>query len=229
VTRVGRGYNSDMPHKNLLPESVSRYVNEVAVVETPVQRRLREHTRANVEHAGMQVSPDQGKLLTLLAKLVNARLAIEVGTYTGYSAICIASALPDDGKLICCDVSDAYTRHAHAFWADAGVANKIDLRIAPAANTLALLISAYAGQVDLAFVDADKSGYPAYYDLCLQLLRPGGAIVLDNMLRGGAVVDDDRDADTQTLRDLTLRIRDDARVDATLLTVGDGFVVARKR
>jgi len=217
-----------MPHKSLLPENVSQYVNEVALTETDVQKRLRERTKS-VPSGGMQVSIDQGRLLTLLAKIVGAKFAVEVGTFTGYSALCVASALPADGKMICCDVSDEWTRIGKPFWADAGVAGKIDLRIAPAIDTLNTLIKTEAGQVDFVFIDADKEGYPAYYDACLTLLRPGGVMVLDNMLRGGRIADPDADRDTVILRDLTLQIRDDARVDMSLLTVGDGFVVVRKR
>lgn len=217
-----------MPHKSLLPETVSHYVNQLVLTETDVQKRLRERTRT-VPHGGMQVSIDQGRLLSLLVKMIGAKRAVEVGTFTGYSALCIASSLPADGKLTCCDVSDEWTSVGKPFWAEAGVAGRIDLRIAPAIDTLKTLIQSEAGKVDFVFIDADKAAYPAYYDACLQLLRPGGVMVLDNMLRGGRIADADADPDTVILRDLTLRIRDDARVDMSLLTVGDGFVVVRKR
>lgn len=217
-----------MPHKSLLPEDVSQYVNEVASAETDVMKRLRART-ASLPNAGMQVSIDQGRVLALLARLTNARLAIEVGTFTGYSALCVASVLPADGKLICCDVSDEWTSIGKPFWQEAGVAGKIDLRIAPALQTLDKLIPEYAGKVDFIFIDADKSAYPDYYERALTLLRPGGAVAMDNMLRHGEVAREPRSKDTETLRQLTIRVRDDSRVDAALLTVGDGFVVACKR
>lgn len=217
-----------MPHKSLLPEDVSTYVNEVASVETDVMKRLRART-ASLPQGGMQVSIDQGRVLALLAKLTSAKLAIEVGTFTGYSALCVASALPADGKLICCDVSDEWTSIGKPFWAEAGVAGKIDLRIAPALQTLDGLIPSYAGKIDFIFIDADKSAYPDYYERALTLLRPGGAVAMDNMLRHGEVAREPRSRDTEILRQLTVRVRDDRRVDAALLTVGDGFVVACKR
>lgn len=219
-----------MPRRSLLPEAVERYVETVATRESDVQRRLREET-ARLPHAGMQVGPDQAALLALLVRLVGARRAIEVGTFTGMSALAVASALPADGRLVCCDVSEPWTAVARRYWAEAGVADRIDLRLAPAAETLAsLLREGAAGSFDLAFIDADKTSYDGYYEACLALLRPGGLVALDNTLWGGSVADPDaRDADTVALRALNLKVRDDARVDAVLLTVGDGVTLARKR
>ncbi|HEX7125445.1 MAG TPA: class I SAM-dependent methyltransferase [Thermodesulfobacteriota bacterium] len=219
-----------MPPRSLLPEPVDRYVNETITREPEVARRLRAETSALPE-AGMQIGPDQAALLGLLARLVGARRALEVGTFTGMSALAVASALPPDGRLVCCDVSETWTRIARRYWTEAGVADRIDLRLGPARATLeAMLRSGEAGTYDFAFIDADKTGYDAYYEACLALLRPGGLVLVDNVLWSGAVADPaDQDADTAAIRALNLKIRDDARVDAVLLTVGDGLTIARKR
>lgn len=218
-----------MAHKTLIDQKVASYVNEVVHAEPDVLARLRKRTR-ELREGGMQISPDQGRFLSIVVKMIGAKYAIEVGTFTGYSAICIAQALPADGKLVCCDVSEDWTGIAREYWADAGVGSRIELKIAPAVESLDRLISLKdAGKFDFAFIDADKAGYNAYYERCLTLLRPGGVIVLDNMLRGGRINDPDADRDTQSLRALTLNIRDDARVDCSLLTIGDGFLVVRKR
>jgi predicted O-methyltransferase YrrM len=169
-------------------------------------------------------------LLGLLARISGAKRAIEVGTFTGYGSLAIASALPADGKLICCDISEEWTAIGKRYWERAGVAARIDLRLAPARETLATLAASEAGRFDFAFIDADKGGYDAYYEACLTLMRRGGVIALDNMLWYGAVADSSvRDADTLALRALNEKIRDDDRVDACLLSVGDGVMVARKR
>jgi len=182
-------------------------------------------------HAGMQIGADQGALLALLVRLVSARRAIEIGTFTGYSALAVASALPADGKLVCCDVSDEWTSVARRYWREAGVAERIELRLAPATETLADLLKRDGGETfDMAFIDADKSNYDAYYESCLKLVRRGGVIALDNMLWSGKVADPDvHDEDTDALRALNAKISDDRRVDACLLTVGDGVMLARKR
>ena len=216
--------------RSLLPEAVERYVALEIAHETPVQKRLRAET-APLPLAGMQIGADQGALLALLAKLVGARRAIEIGTFTGYSALAVASALPADGKLICCDVSEEWTAIARRYWREAGVADKIDLKLAPANDTLAALLRAGGAETfDFAFIDADKTNYDAYYEACLKLLRPNGAIALDNMLWSGKVADRSvHDDDTDALRALNAKISDDRRVDACLLTVGDGVMLARKR
>jgi len=216
--------------RSLLPADVEDYVAKQITVETEVQRRLRAETQ-KLPNGGMQISADQGALLALLVRSISARRAIEIGTFTGYSALCVAAALPGDGKLVCCDVSKQWTDVARRYWAKAGIAQKIDLRLAPAIETLRdLLQEPGAGSFDFAFIDADKSGYDAYYETCLQLIRSGGLIAFDNMLWGGEVaVPTVHDTDTDALRALNLKIRDDARVDACLLTVGDGIMLARKR
>lgn len=212
-------------------EVVERFVCEVMSPEPEVARRLRRETATLGPDAGMQIGPDQARLLGLLARLVGARRAIEVGTFTGMSALAVASALPADGRLVCCDVSEEWTAIARRAWAAAGVAGRIDLRLAPAAETLAALRRAgEEGTYDLAFIDADKESYAAYYEACLALLRPGGLIAVDNALWGGRVCDPaERDADTAAIRALNLFVRDDPRVEQVLLTVGDGVLLALKR
>ena len=179
----------------------------------------------------MQISADQGALFSLLVRTLNAKRAIEIGTFTGYSALAVASALPADGKLICCDINDEWTRIGQRYWHEAGVSARIDLRLGPALATLdALLRDPGANAFDFAFIDADKPNYDAYYEACLKLVRAGGLIALDNMLWGGKVaLPDAHDEDTEALRALNAKIRDDKRVDACLLTVGDGVMLARKR
>jgi caffeoyl-CoA O-methyltransferase len=179
----------------------------------------------------MQIGADQGALLAMLVRSMGARRAIEIGTFTGYSALAVASALAPDGKLVCCDISEEWTSVARRYWQEAGVANRIELKLAPATETLTALIrDGGAGTFDFAFIDADKTNYDAYYESCLKLLRIGGLIALDNMLWSGRVADPQvHDADTDALRALNAKIRDDARVDACLLTVGDGVMLAQKR
>jgi predicted O-methyltransferase YrrM len=216
--------------RSLLPEYVERYVSDEMPVQSEVALRLRRET-STLPLAIMQIGADQGAFLALLVRAIGARRAIEIGTFTGYSALMIASALPPDGLLICCDVNDEWTRIARRYWHEAGLSSRIDLRLAPALDTLdALIRNNGAGTFDFAFIDADKSTYPAYYEACLTLLRSGGVAALDNMLQDGAVADPDvHDAHTDTLRALNAKIREDARVDACLLSIGDGVMVARKR
>jgi predicted O-methyltransferase YrrM len=179
----------------------------------------------------MQIGADQGVLLAFLIRLLGARRAVEVGTFTGYSALAVAGALPADGRLVCCDISEEWTTIARRYWAEAGLADRIELRLAPAGDTLAHLLQRDgAGSYDFAFIDADKTGYDAYYEACLELVRVGGLIAIDNVLWSGTVADPaDQRPDTVALRALTAKIRDDARVDACLLSVGDGVMLARKR
>lgn len=214
----------------VMSEAVEPYVNTVIHRETPVQQRLRAETEALPE-AGMQIGPDQGAFLALLVRLIGGKRTLEIGTFTGYSALAVASALPADGKLIACDVSEAWTAIAKRYWAEAGVANRIDLRIAPAKDTLgALLKDGGADSFDFAFIDADKPGYDAYYEACLKLVRRGGLIAIDNVLWSGKVADpENHEADTEALRKLNLKIRDDARVDACLVTIGDGVMLVRRK
>jgi predicted O-methyltransferase YrrM len=217
-------------HRSLLPPQLDDYVRSVGARETPVQRRLREATAA-LPQAGMQIGPDQATFLALLVTLVGARRALEIGTFTGYSALAVAQALPPDGTLVCCDVSREWTAIGRPFWAEAGVGSRIDLRIAPAQETLRDLVRTPGpGSFDFAFIDADKGGYDGYYEQTLVLLRPGGVVAIDNTLWSGTVADPgNRDADTQALRALNAKIHDDARVDACLLSIGEGVTLARKR
>jgi len=221
-----------MGARSLLPDDVERYVGETISRETPLQKRLRAETAKLPDNwSTMQIGPDQGAFLALLVRLIGAKRTIEIGTFTGYSALAVAQALPKDGKVIACDVSEEWTGIARRYWREAGLADLIELRLGPAVDTLkSLLAAGGAGSFDFAFIDADKSGYDAYYELCLELLRPNGLIAADNVLWSGAVVNaKKRDADTDALRTLNLKIRDDGRVDSVLLTVGDGLTLARKR
>jgi len=216
------------PKRSLLPDAVEQYVTAVISRETPIMKRLRAETAA-LPQAGMQIGPDQGALLALLARLIGARHALEIGTFTGYSALAVAGALPLDGGLVACDSNEEWTRIARRYWSEAGVSGRIDLRLGDARTTLATLLKERgAGAFDLAFIDADKPSYDAYYEACLQLVRPGGLIAIDNVLWSGAVADPkDADADTAALRALNLKIRDDPRVESCLLTVGDGVMLVR--
>jgi predicted O-methyltransferase YrrM len=215
--------------RSLVPARVERYVTEEITRETPLQKRLRAET-ARLPQGGMQIGADQGALLALLVRSINTRMALEIGTFTGYSALAVAMALPAGGKLVCCDKSEEWTAIARRHWREAGVAAKIELRLGPALDTLAALErERCAGSFDFAFIDADKAAYDAYYEGCLRLLRPGGLIALDNMLWSGEVANPKtRDADTHALRALNAKIRDDGRVDSCLLTIGDGVMLARK-
>jgi predicted O-methyltransferase YrrM len=207
-----------------------QYVLDHSLREHPAQAALREATRRH-PHGGMQISPEQGQFMALLIKLMGARRTIEVGVFTGYSALSVALALPDDGRLLACDISDEYTRIGQPYWAQAGVADKIDLRLAPAVQTLdERLAAGEAGQYDFAFIDADKVSYDAYYEKCLRLLRPGGLVAVDNTLWGGDVARADvRDADTLALRAFNDKLHADERVDVALLPIGDGVTLARRR
>jgi predicted O-methyltransferase YrrM len=198
--------------------------------EPPAAAELRTAT-AKLPYAGMQISPEQGQLMALLVQAIGARRAIEIGTFTGYSALWVALALPADGKLVCCDVSAEWTSVGKPYWEKAGVAGKIDLRVAPAMATLdGLLAAGQAAAYDFAFIDADKTGYDGYYERCLQLLRPGGLIGIDNVLWGGDVADPKkRSADTLALRALNKKLHHDERVALSMLPVGDGLTLALKR
>lgn len=206
------------------------YMLSVSSRETALMARLRDET-AKLPGAGMQIPPMQGQFLAFLVSLIGARRGIEIGTFTGYSALWVASALPNDGKLICCDVNETTTAVARRYWKEAGVDQKIELRLAPALDTLkALLASDGAGTFDYVFIDADKENYDAYYERSLELVRTGGLIVFDNMLWGGAVVDGrKRDADTLALKALNAKLHNDKRIDLSLLYIGDGVTLARKR
>ena len=218
-----------MSLRSLLPDALDDYVRNVATRESPLQRRLRDET-AQLPQAGMQIGSDQGAFLALLVRLIRARSALEIGTFTGYSALAVATALPADGRLTCCDISDEWTQIARRYWHEAGVAERIDLRLAPAADSLRdLLRDSGAGSFDFAFIDADKTGYDGYYEACLKLLRPGGLMAFDNMLWSGAVADPaQNDPDTEALRALNVKLRDDPRVTSCLVSMGDGVLLALK-
>lgn len=209
---------------------LAAYVVKVGAREPDVLARLRAETAAIPQH-GMQIAPEEGAFLAMLVELIGARRCVEVGTFTGYSSLAVALALPEDGSLVCCDVSEEWTSLARKYWATAGVADKITLHLAPATETLDRLISDGQGSTyDFAFVDADKSGYDGYYERLLKLVRPGGLIVFDNTLRDGAVLEaDPEDDDTRAIQALNSKLADDQRVSICLLPVADGVTLARRR
>jgi predicted O-methyltransferase YrrM len=219
-----------MTHRTLnVDEALYGYVLSHSLREHPSQLALREATRTHA-HAGMQIGPEQGQFMALLVKLIGARRAIEVGVFTGYSALAVALALPEDGHLLACDISAEYTAIGRPHWQAAGVAHKIELCIAPALQTLdARLAAGGAGSYDFAFIDADKTGYDTYYERCLKLLRTGGLIAIDNTLWNGSVARPAKDADTAALQALNTKLHGDARIDLSLLPIGDGLTLARKR
>ncbi len=210
--------------------ALADYVDGNWLRDSAVKRRLREET-ARLSAGGMQIAAHQGQQMALLARAMGARRAVEVGTFTGYSSLCLAEALPVDGKLWCCDVSEEWTRIARRAWKEAGVESRIELTIGPALGTLDwLLAQGLAGQLDLAFIDANKDDYDAYYERCLKLVRPGGLLLIDNVLWGGSVANleiDDRD--TKAIRALNAKLKADERVDLALFAVGDGMTCALKR
>jgi caffeoyl-CoA O-methyltransferase len=213
-----------------LDDTLYDYLLSVSLREHPQLTKLREATRTH-PRAAMQISPEQGQLMGLLVRLIGARRTIEIGVFTGYSALAVALALPPDGRILACDVSDEYTAIGRPYWAEAGVLPKIDLVIAPALATLdAKLAAGEAGTYDFAFIDADKSSYGAYVERCLQLLRPGGLIAIDNVLWSGRVARPaESDVDTAALQELNRRLHADERVDIAMLPIGDGLTLARKR
>jgi predicted O-methyltransferase YrrM len=210
--------------------ALHEYMTRVGVRESKAAVALREET-AKLPMAMMQISPEQAAFMQLLVKLLGVRRALEVGTFTGYSALAVAEAMPADGRLIACDVSDEWTSMGKRHWAAAGVAHKIDLRLAPAVTTLdQLLANGQANTFDFAFIDADKSNYDNYYERALNLVRVGGLIGIDNTLWNGAVIDASRqDADTKAIRSLNEKVHGDARVDVVLMPIGDGLTLCRRR
>jgi caffeoyl-CoA O-methyltransferase len=206
------------------------YILATSLREPDILRRLREET-AKLPYAGMQIGPDQGQFMALLVELIGATRTLEVGTFTGYSALVVALALPPEGRVVACDVSEEYTAVARRYWAQAGVADKIELHLAPALETLErLLAENAAGSFDFAFIDADKANYDAYYEAALALLRPGGLVAIDNVLWDGKVLESaPGDPDTQAIQALNAKLKDDPRVTISLLPLGDGLTLARKR
>jgi len=208
--------------------AIRTYLLDHSIPRSDVHRRLVTETqRAIGDLAIMQIAPEQGPFLTLLARMLSSRLIVEVGTFTGLSALCLAEGLDADGRLICHDVSDEWVSVGRPFWAEAGVADRIDVRIGPASETLARLDDT---PIDLAFLDADKGGYLDYYEQLVPRLRAGGVIVADNALYFGAVADaDNQDANVQAIRAYNDRVAADPRVDACLVNIGDGLMLAHKR
>jgi predicted O-methyltransferase YrrM len=209
-------------------EKLADYIRTVSLREPDVLRRLREET-ATMRGAGMQISPEQGQFMALLARLIGTERYLEVGTFTGYSALVMALALPAKGRVVACDVSEEWTAVGQRYWREAGVARKIDLRLAPALQTLDALIIERAS-FDFAFIDADKENYDGYYERALKLVRRGGVIAIDNVLWSGAVIDPaKKDADTKAIRALNRKLTKDERVELSLLPIGDGLTLAVPR
>ncbi len=213
-----------------LPDLLHDYILDNSLKELPILAELREETQHH-KQARMQISPDQGQLIALLIRLMSARRVLEIGVFTGYSSLTIALALPIDGVLVACDISEEYTAIAKRYWRMAGVQDKIDLRIAPALETLDFLIeSGQAETFDFVFVDADKANYSNYYDRALKLLRPGGLMAIDNVLWSGRIADpQSTDKIVQTLRIFNQKVAQDDRVQVSLLPMGDGITLALKK
>jgi predicted O-methyltransferase YrrM len=219
-----------MAGKLLLPESIHDYLVSVSLREPPILRQLRDETAAQ-PRATMQITPEQGQFMALLMQLMGARNTIEVGVFTGYSSLAVALALPADGHIVACDISDEYTSIARRYWQEAGVDHMIDLQLRPALETLnALLADGRRGRFDFAFIDADKTSYEGYYECALELLRPGGIIMVDNVLWSGRVADPkENDPDTTALRAFNNKLHNDSRVALSMLPLGDGVTLALKR
>ncbi|MEH2173095.1 class I SAM-dependent methyltransferase [Nostoc sp.] len=220
-----------MPKQSIgLDNQLYNYLLSVSLREPEILEKLRQET-ANHPRSGMQISPEQGQFMSLLVQLIGAKKTLEVGVFTGYSSLSVALALPADGKIIACDVSEEFTAIARRYWQEAGVADKIDLRLAPALETLdRLLATGQAETFDFAFIDADKENYDGYYERSLQLVRPGGLIAIDNVLWSGQVADEqNQDESTQAIRALNEKLHHDERVTLSLVPIADGLTLAIKR
>ena len=219
-----------MSEKTFLARSLHDYLLSVSLREPPLLQQLRQET-ANHPMSQMQIAPEQGQFMALLVQLIGAKKTLEVGVFTGYSSLAVALALPLDGKIVACDVSEEYTAIAQRYWQLAGVADKIDLRIAPALETLdALLATGQANTFDFAFIDADKSNYDNYYERSLQLIRQGGLIAIDNVLWSGQVADPTvQDTRTQAIRSLNDKLHQDDRISLSMLAIADGLTLALKK
>lgn len=220
-----------MSRKNAgLADELYDYMVRTTVRDDDILRRLREET-LQTGWGMMQIAPDQGQFMALLTRLAGARRALEVGVFTGYSSLCVARALGEGGSLVALDVSEEWTAIARRYWAEAGVADRIDLRLAPAVESLERLVAeGRAGSFDIAFIDADKENYDTYYERALVLVRQGGLVLIDNVLWGGAVIDDgDQSADTLAIRAINDKVGADDRVDMAMVPTGDGLTIARKR
>lgn len=213
-----------------LDDALYQYLLDVSLRDSPLKARLRAETGA-LPNARWQIAPEQGQFLAFLVKLIGARCILEVGTFTGYSALCMAEALPEDGHILCCDLSGDYNATARSYWQEAGVADRIELRLGPALDTLATLErEGHAGSFDIAFIDADKANYPLYLEYALTLLRQGGLVIFDNVLWSGRVLErDPESADTRAIQQLNLELKQDVRIDYSLLPLGDGMSLCRKR
>lgn len=213
-----------------LDDNLYQYLLDVSLRETPLLKRLRDET-AQLSTARWQIAPEQGQFMALLVQLIGAKRIVEVGTFTGYSAICMAQAMGEAGRLICCDIKGAYNATAERYWREAGLGERIEQRLAPALQTLAALeAEGLAGSFDLIFIDADKANYPAYLEHALRLVRQGGLILFDNTLWSGRVLEQQPDsADTRAIQALNLALKDDSRIDLSLLPLGDGLTLCRKR
>lgn len=212
-----------------LDDTLYQYMLDVSLREHPVLAELRVDMRDH-PRVSMQIAPEQGQFMALLVSLMGARRTLEIGVFTGYSTLAVALALPSDGSIVACDVSQEYTDIGRTYWQKAGVAHKIDVRLAPAVETLDALIAAgQSGCFDFAFIDADKSNYDSYYERCLTLLRQGGLIVIDNVFWGGSVARPAQDEDTVALQALNRKLHSDRRVDLSMLPIADGLTLARKR
>jgi len=211
-----------------LDDRLYDYLVQFGTRESELLKDLRNETAKMP--GGMQIGPEQGAFMGLLVELIGAKRALEIGTFTGYSSLCIAGAMPTDGKLICCDVSEEYTQVARDYWRRAGLESKIELRLGPAVATLDALIAADVEPFDFAFIDADKTNYSNYYERALKLVRPGGLIAIDNVLWGGDVANPaENDEDTRAIRAVNEMVRNDERVTLALAPIGDGLTLARKR
>ena len=216
----------DRPKTLTITPELHRYLVEHGTPPDDVQLELIAETQQLGGLARMQIAPEQGAFMTVLTRLLGARLAVEIGTFTGYSGLCIARGLEPGGRLVACDVSEEWTTIARRYWERAGVADRIDLRLGPAAETLATLDEPW----DLAFIDADKASYPTYYEAVLRTMRPGGVVLVDNVLWGGRVIDPAADdADTLAIRAFNDLVAADERVDTVMLPISDGLTLARKR
>jgi caffeoyl-CoA O-methyltransferase len=219
-----------MAGKPLFPEELSQYLSSVSLREPEILQRLREET-AQLPNGSIQIAPEQGQFMTLLVQLLCARRTLEVGVFTGYSALAVALALPSDGRLVACDISEEYTNVARRYWKEAGVDHLIDLRLKPALETLHELTAAgEQDSFDFAFIDADKRNYEGYYEAALRLIRPGGLIMADNVLWSGRVADPtNQEPDTLALRAFNRKLHADSRIALSMIPLGDGFSLALKR